>query len=109
MGACFGNLARPVGFADRSTAQRKIAGAGAGSAFSSSRQISGVEMKTTAKIVIGLLAAVLPVCAQEKDDVVMKAMNDELSRTVNQLNVPDLQKPYFISYRVDDLNSATVS
>jgi predicted Zn-dependent protease len=66
-------------------------------------------MNTTAKIVISLLAMLLPVCAQEKDDVVMKAMNDELSRTVNQLHVPDLQKPYFISYRVDDLNSATVS
>ena len=98
-----------AGFADRSAAQRKIAGESAGVALSSSRQINGVEMKTTAKIVIGLLAILLPVCAQEKEDVVMKAMNDELSRTVNQLHVTDLEKPYFLSYRVDDLNSATVS
>ena len=66
-------------------------------------------MKTTIKIVIGLLAVLLPVCAQEKEDVVMKAMNDELGRTVNQLHVPDLANAYFISYRIDDLDSAVVS
>src|SRR3954453_5488091 len=66
-------------------------------------------MRATAKIVFGLLAILLPVCAQEKDDLVMKAMNDELARTVGQLHVPDLAKPYFISYRVDDLDSAVVS
>jgi len=66
-------------------------------------------MRATVKIVIGLLAVLLPVCAQEKDDVVMKAMSDELARSVSQLRVTDLEKPYFISYRVDDVNSAIVS
>src|SRR5947208_13815956 len=66
-------------------------------------------MRTTVKIVVGVLAVLLPVCAQEKEDVVMKAMNDELARTVSQLHVTDLEKHYFISYRVDDLDSATIS
>ncbi len=66
-------------------------------------------MKAITSIVVGLLAATLPACAQEKPDVVMKAMNDELARSVNQLHVPDLEKPYFISYRVDDLDSAMIS
>ena len=66
-------------------------------------------MKTTIKIMISLLAVLLPVCAQEKEDVVMKAMNDELGRTVSQLHVPDLANAYFISYRIDDLDSAIVS
>ncbi len=66
-------------------------------------------MRTATKIVIGLLAAVLPLCAQDKDDVVMKAMNDELARSVSQLHVADLEKPYFFSYRIDDLDSATIS
>src|SRR5882724_3925307 len=70
---------------------------------------NGVGMRATVKIVIGLLAVLLPVCAQEKDDVVMKAMSDELARSVSQLRVTDLEKPYFISYRVDDVNSAIVS
>src|SRR5882724_1597591 len=69
----------------------------------------GVDMRATIKIVIGLLAIVLPVCAQEKEDVVMKAMNDELARTVSQLHVADLEKPYFFSYRIDDLDSAMIS
>jgi len=66
-------------------------------------------MRKSAKIVIALLAILLPVCAQEKQDVVIKAMNDELARTVSQLHVTNLEKPYFISYRVDDLNTATVA
>ena len=66
-------------------------------------------MRMTTKIVIGLLAILLPVCAQEKEDVVMKAMNDELTRTVSQLHVTALEKPYFISYRVDDVDSAMIS
>jgi hypothetical protein len=36
------------------------------------------------------------------EDVVMKAMRDELSRSVAQLRLADLDKPYFIAYRVDD-------
>jgi predicted Zn-dependent protease len=69
-------------------------------------------MRTKTRITHSFLAAmllVLPLCAQEKDDVVMKAMNDELARSVTQLHVPDLEKPYFISYRVDDLDNASVS
>ncbi|SRR6266496_709383 len=66
-------------------------------------------MRVKTKIVICILAAVLPLCAQEKEDVVMKAINDELARTVSQLHVPDLEKPYFISYRVDDVDSAMIS
>ena len=66
-------------------------------------------MRVVKKIVFGLLAVLLPACAQEKEEVVMKAMNDELARTVSQLQVVNLEKPYFISYRVDDLDSATVS
>jgi hypothetical protein len=60
-----------------------------------------------ALLAIGLVAATAS--AQDKPDIVMKAMNDELARSVSQLRVPDLAKPYFISYRVDDLDTATVA
>lgn len=66
-------------------------------------------MNKTLKIAIGLLAAALPIFAQQKDDVVMKAMNDELARSVSDLHVADLAKPYFFSYRIDDLDAAVVS
>ena len=48
-------------------------------------------------IVVALLAAASP--AQE--DVVMKAMRDEMARTMKDLKLPNSPKPYFIAYRVD--------
>jgi hypothetical protein len=37
-------------------------------------------------------------------DGVMKAMQDELARSMDALRMEDLQKPYFISYRVDQVD-----
>ncbi len=55
---------------------------------------------------IFLLAAfVLPAPAPAADDVVMKAMRDELDRSMKQLQLEQLEKPYFISYRVQDRTS----
>jgi hypothetical protein len=44
-----------------------------------------------------------------QDDVVMKAMRDELSRSTTQLHLANLDKPYFIAYRVDDTVHTKVS
>ena len=55
-------------------------------------------------VLLGLAGAVL---AQE--DAVMKAMRDEMSRSMAQLRLENLDKPYFIAYRVDDTGSSTVS
>jgi predicted Zn-dependent protease len=44
-----------------------------------------------------------------QDDVVMKAMRDELSRSMTQLHLADLDKPYFIAYRVTDNSTTKVS
>lgn len=38
--------------------------------------------------------------------VVMQAMRDELSRSVDVLQMDRLEKPYFLSYRIDDVVSA---
>jgi len=37
------------------------------------------------------------------DDVILRAMNDELARSMKSLQMGELSKPYFISYRVDDV------
>ncbi len=42
-------------------------------------------------------------------DVLMRAMNDEIARTVNQLQLKDLGKPYFVEYGISDLESFNVS
>jgi TldD protein len=44
-----------------------------------------------------------------QDDVVMKAMRDELDRSMKQLRLEALDKPYFIAYSVNDRRVATVS
>ena len=50
-----------------------------------------------------LLAIVgLPFSAQA--DVVMKAMQDELDRSMNELRLGDLERPYFVSYRVEQVS-----
>ncbi|WP_065218379.1 MULTISPECIES: metallopeptidase TldD-related protein [Butyricimonas] len=46
-----------------------------------------------------LLGSLSPVTAQtDKDNVIIKAMQDELQRSMEQLSLPKVQKPFFISY-----------
>jgi hypothetical protein len=49
------------------------------------------------------LALVAPVPAlRAQDDVVQRAMRDEMQRSMRQLRLDTLPKPYFIAYRVDE-------
>lgn len=57
--------------------------------------------------ILCVLAASLP--AQAQEDVVMKAMRDELDRSMKMLHLEQLEKPYFVSYRVIDSDSTSVS
>ncbi len=50
---------------------------------------------------IAILVAVLAAAAAAQEDVVMKAMRDEMARSMTDLKLPDSPKPYFIAYRVD--------
>lgn len=47
--------------------------------------------------------------AQAANDVVLKAMHDELDRSMQKLRLENLEKPYFISYRVWDSEDTNVS
>lgn len=47
-----------------------------------------------------LALAAVPACAAE--DLVLKAMRDELRRTTERLRMDDLDRPYFVSYYVVD-------
>jgi len=49
----------------------------------------------------------LPVAAAATDtgDVVLRAMRDELARSMAQLRLDTLRRPYFIAYRVDELTA----
>jgi predicted Zn-dependent protease len=54
-----------------------------------------------------LLFSVGVLFAQE--DVVMKAMRDEMARSMKELQLENLEKPYFIAYRVVDSESTRVA
>ena len=56
-----------------------------------------------------ILAAPLLRAQHPQDDVVMRAMKDELARSMSQLQLPQMDKPYFIAYRVQDLTGQEIS
>src|SRR5271165_2249477 len=56
-------------------------------------------------LVIALFAATAPA----QDDIPMRAMKDELTRSLSQMQLQKMDKPYFIAYRMDDLNRTSVS
>jgi hypothetical protein len=69
-------------------------------------------MRITVSRALGILllaAMVLPAPARGADDVVMKALHDELDRSMKQLQLEQLEKPYFISYHVQDRTSLDTS
>ncbi len=53
-----------------------------------------------------LTAAACMASLHAEDDIVMKAMRDEMARSMKQLTIENLEKPYFIAYRIVDSESA---
>ncbi len=66
-------------------------------------------MKKLFQILMVLTFAAAASSALAEDDVVMKAMKDELGRSMQQLHLPNVEKPYFIAYRVTDDDVTVVS
>ena len=61
------------------------------------------------KVVLPGLLLLLATVAYTQDDVAMRAMKDELGRSLTQLQLQKMDKPYFVAYRLDDLDQMTVS
>ena len=49
-----------------------------------------------------------PRSAAAQDDIVLRAMRDELARSMQKLQLEKLERPYFIAYRVTEKNTAEV-
>lgn len=54
------------------------------------------------RIAVACLMVAGPLHAQQADDVVLRAMRDELQRNLTQLQVPGMEKPFFIMYGIHD-------
>jgi hypothetical protein len=67
--------------------------------------------KMLLRVLGGLLLAamVAPPSARAADDVVLKALHDELDRSMKQRQLEQLEKPYFISYHVQERTSLDTS
>ena len=66
-----------------------------------------MQRRIARNVALGVLLACSSVRAA--DDVVLKAMRDELARSMANLRLEGLEKPYFIAYRVNERTSAEVS
>ncbi len=55
------------------------------------------------------LLVLLGTFAHAQDDVVMRAMKDELARSIAQLQLQKMDRPYFLAYRMDEINQNSVS
>jgi hypothetical protein len=71
---------------------------------------SAVRLRFTALCLLVTAFCLSPaVPARAQDDVVLRAMRDELSRSMQQLQLEKLEKPYFIAYRVQEKSGADVT
>lgn len=57
-------------------------------------------IKIVRKTIIILITIAISAISTSANDELMKAMRDELTRSMNQLELEGLQKPYFIEYKV---------
>ena len=60
-------------------------------------------------VLFATLPALAFAMAGDAQDPVMRAMRDELTRSMAQLQLENLEKPYFISYRVQEARSQSVA
>ena len=61
-------------------------------------------MKNIFRVLVISLLTLSYTFAQNVDDIVMKAMKDELHRNMKDLNLGELQKPFYIAYTLADID-----
>jgi hypothetical protein len=65
-------------------------------------------MRTLQLSALAIVAALPAALFAQNGDIVMNAMRDEMARSMKQLTVGNLEKPYFISYRVVESDTVSV-
>jgi len=61
------------------------------------------------RVAAAALVLLLGTLAHTQDDIPLRAMKDELKRSVTELQLQKMDKPYFLAYRMDEINQTTVS
>ena len=71
---------------------------------------SAIGLRRSLILALTILAIILRArWVSAQDDVPMRAMKDELTRSMSQMQLQKMDKPYFLSYRLDDIRRTTVS
>ena len=60
-------------------------------------------------VVAGMLASVVPAVVTAQDDALSRALRDELARSIKELRLDQLERPYYIAYRVQEIQAIAVS
>ncbi len=58
-----------------------------------------------------MLSIVIPaskLSAQQREDVLLKALKDEMNRSMEKLQLKDMEKPYYIEYAVEDAETFVI-
>lgn len=66
-------------------------------------------MRIRIAIVPSLILALSAVAADQREDAVARALKDEMNRSMKQLQLERLDKPYFIAYRVTEISGRAVT
>jgi hypothetical protein len=61
------------------------------------------------RISLAFAPLLLATLLHAQDDLPMRAMKDELARTMSQIQLQKLDKPYFVAYRMDDIDQIDIS
>lgn len=59
-------------------------------------------------LLLSLMLTVLTSTAQNKDEIIFKAMDDEMSRSMNNLKLPGYQSPFFINSIISESTITTI-
>jgi len=61
------------------------------------------------QVAAAALALLFGTLASAQDDVALRAMKDEMARSITELQLQKMDKPYFLAYRMDEINQTVVS
>ena len=67
------------------------------------------EVLMRSRVAATALVLLIGALAHAQDDIALRAMKDELKRSITELQLQQMDKPYFLAYRMDDINQTTVS
>ena len=68
-----------------------------------------MRSRVATALLVLLFGTLSGIFAHAQDDVALRAMKDELGRSIAELQLQKMDKPYFLAYRMDEINQNSIS